>query len=563
MSNNQSNLETATYVNKTLKVVNDKAIKYYCVIPGTQELGSKCFADCTELEAVILPDSLKTIGSGAFKNCKKLKNLQISPNVSQIDESVLYGSGIEHLSLNENIASRYLANLVDGTDVNTIELYDGPIIYPAETYFDMEELSDVFFFYPYFIINRGDTNHNDYPKTRNGVLINLMYVDEDGNSFPDDEFDRACYETAIIVPDNVIAIPEGVLSLGDYCIYDTHLPMLALPKSLIHISKHAFDLCDDMSLVHILVPAERFEELKAQVPEMFKNKLVKVTDNKDFCITNKKIIDVNDKERWILDNRLHNRYTTEETPFAITKNALYFSQYFPQTMADTFVEGKQYFNQHTITIPSLKLHSLLAQLYDIRQQIEIPKSNNEIKRFLTSTVEKYCQNQYVDLLFKTKVWLVTSEDDGKTTVETVNLFTGKTEEFTIPISNAPFKEIGFDALAMYIHSNGNIVMWVDKISQFECAPIVFQMVLLHEFIHLLFDVTYRSRHVDEKDIPSSEKNETLDNTLVLLTYKCSEALSDVIIDFVKNQPKDYNKAIKIYQKSWMEIRNDILTLLKK
>lgn len=46
-----------------------------------------CFQDCTSLETVHIPGSLKRISSSAFKNCASLKKVILEEGVERIDGS--------------------------------------------------------------------------------------------------------------------------------------------------------------------------------------------------------------------------------------------------------------------------------------------------------------------------------------------------------------------------------------------------------------------------------------------------------------------------------------------
>ena len=82
---------------------NCTALKTININEGTQEIPQECFRDCSALESVYLPDSVKKIisgkyyNNGAFHNCPLLKNVSIGQNIESIDSFAFRteGEGLE------------------------------------------------------------------------------------------------------------------------------------------------------------------------------------------------------------------------------------------------------------------------------------------------------------------------------------------------------------------------------------------------------------------------------------------------------------------------------------
>ncbi|MCD8211431.1 MAG: leucine-rich repeat domain-containing protein, partial [Oscillospiraceae bacterium] len=53
---------------------------------GITRIGARAFSDCTELESVTIPDSVRSIGDYAFMNCTGLQSVVIGSGVQEIDE---------------------------------------------------------------------------------------------------------------------------------------------------------------------------------------------------------------------------------------------------------------------------------------------------------------------------------------------------------------------------------------------------------------------------------------------------------------------------------------------
>lgn len=62
------------------------------IIPSTiNTIGTNAFKDCKELVNVAIPDTVTKIGKGAFKNCSNLKSINIPLSVRSIDKSAFKG----------------------------------------------------------------------------------------------------------------------------------------------------------------------------------------------------------------------------------------------------------------------------------------------------------------------------------------------------------------------------------------------------------------------------------------------------------------------------------------
>lgn len=67
-------------------------------------LGDGCFAYCTEITTVYLPDSLEAIGHYAFQDCTALRGLYVPDSVTFIGESAFLGcTALEAISIPESM----------------------------------------------------------------------------------------------------------------------------------------------------------------------------------------------------------------------------------------------------------------------------------------------------------------------------------------------------------------------------------------------------------------------------------------------------------------------------
>lgn len=221
-------------------------------------------------------------------------------------------------------------------------------------------------------------------------------------------------------------------------------------------------------------------------------------------------------------------------------------------IAIVFGEGQQLDDGHTIKTPNLDFARLIAQLYTI--QMDLCKSD------MTKNAHVYL-NIY-EALSRVQVFLVTS-NNVNSKHEITDLFTLKEESVYVPDGEC-FGEGNLTKLGCYV--DGRIYLWVDRICKYAHNKLIFQIVLLHEIIHLLFDVMRKSSH-KTKD---KDKEEQMDNFLVLHCYahalyqlaEVKDFIWNSIIDFIANQPLEY-RAEKLFHENenWYSAKKELFEFL--
>lgn len=66
-------------------------LKECVVLRGETSIGKKAFANCHNLEIIIIPDTIKEIGAYAFQNCTKLKKIVFPESLERIGEGAFQG----------------------------------------------------------------------------------------------------------------------------------------------------------------------------------------------------------------------------------------------------------------------------------------------------------------------------------------------------------------------------------------------------------------------------------------------------------------------------------------
>ena len=109
-SSNEDDCITSIVIPDSVKTIGTSAFKYFSnlrdiVIPdGVTSIGEKAFFRCSRLEDLLIPDSVMFIGNEAFRGCKSLKNITIPRNIKTINESVFEVDDFSYFNkINRNI----------------------------------------------------------------------------------------------------------------------------------------------------------------------------------------------------------------------------------------------------------------------------------------------------------------------------------------------------------------------------------------------------------------------------------------------------------------------------
>ncbi len=75
-------------------------------LPDTiKKIGTNAFRNCTNLSSINFPEGLTEIGAGAFISCNSLKSAPIPDSVTAIGENAFYGSGLTSVTIPKNVES--------------------------------------------------------------------------------------------------------------------------------------------------------------------------------------------------------------------------------------------------------------------------------------------------------------------------------------------------------------------------------------------------------------------------------------------------------------------------
>lgn len=119
VANSAKTIESSAFFNTTLQEIEIKNVTY---------IQSKTFAHCTNLESIIIPGSVKVLGSSVFYMCNKLKSVTLSEGIEELGLDLFYGcESLVNLTLpstlkvlDEAFSNSSLRSLVIPRSVETI-----------------------------------------------------------------------------------------------------------------------------------------------------------------------------------------------------------------------------------------------------------------------------------------------------------------------------------------------------------------------------------------------------------------------------------------------------------
>lgn len=237
---------------------------------GTQveSIPSNFLRGCDEFDDLIIPSSVKQIGSQAFANTTGLKTVLIQPSSSVLELSGIYtfsSSGVESLFLGRDVnvtlgIKTSLKQLKLGYDVSTLPLnaFSGctnltEVIMPnpnfgvanlttigINAFLNCSSLLSISL--PKTVQTLGDAAFKDCSSLQSIELSPQIYT------IPKEAF-RGC--TAL----NSITLPNGVTSIGEYAFANcSSLPTINIPEGVTLINGYTFQNC--FQLDNIILPGK-------------------------------------------------------------------------------------------------------------------------------------------------------------------------------------------------------------------------------------------------------------------------------------------------------------------
>ena len=219
----------------------------------------ECFANCTSLRSVTLPESIKILDYGTFENCSSLESVVLPVGLQEISGAVFKGSSIGSIVIPVTVAS-IRDNAFEGMKNGAEILFEGNsasfdnVSYPdgvAVSYFYNNVTTDAE--YDYVLV--GDVAYITRYKGQGGQVTVPVEIDGYG---------VISYRGAFNKNENAVKVvfEEGVTEISPYMFDNCYsLNEVVLPASLKNIGDKAFYSCERLSVIDLSV-AEALESIE-------------------------------------------------------------------------------------------------------------------------------------------------------------------------------------------------------------------------------------------------------------------------------------------------------------
>lgn len=237
------NKQTKESVNEDFYIVNGVLRKYYgknanVVIPSdVKVIGSSVFYNCQTVQSVEIPDSVTNIETSAFGNCSNLKTVKFSNNLQEIGEFAFFGTNLEKVVLPNSVkiigssafhSCKSLVSVVMPAELENIE---------KSTFYGCDSLNDVSMNAKLKSIGTSAFSHCSSLKTIN-LPASLLEIKQRA-------FEASGLES-VVLPDKITTIETYTFVMSQ------NLKEITIPASVTNIGQYAFSRCDSLKNIKML-----------------------------------------------------------------------------------------------------------------------------------------------------------------------------------------------------------------------------------------------------------------------------------------------------------------------
>lgn len=223
---------------------------------GITEIKNETFHCCSELSEIVVPDGVKSIGESAFGYCYSLEKITLPDTIQKISSNSFYSTIYEENENNWNNNALYISNHLVRTRSDIIggnyTIKNGTITIADNAFKDCVAITNVTI--PESVVSIGNNAFSDCVRLKS-ITIPASVVSIGDYAFYN------CYQLEnIYIPNGVeiigvsafedceqltsVFIPDSVTKIGGYAFYNcTNLMSIEIPATVISIGDRALGYC--------------------------------------------------------------------------------------------------------------------------------------------------------------------------------------------------------------------------------------------------------------------------------------------------------------------------------
>ena len=261
-SNHFTIFEGNLYTSDRRKLISYLSKGENFIIPDSvTSIGDGAFEDCWSLQSVTIPDSVTSIGDLAFYDCRSLHSVTIPDSVTSIGESAFYRcSSLQSVTIPDSVTSIGSSAFESCSSFQSVTIPDSVTSIGESAFEGCSSLQSVTI--PDSVTSIGDSAFEFCDS------LHSVTIPDSVTSIGDDAFHDCLSLQSVTIPDSVtsigdsafsgcsslqsVTIPDSVTSIGD-CAFSfcSSLQSVTIPDSVTSIGDRAFKDCSSLQSVAI------------------------------------------------------------------------------------------------------------------------------------------------------------------------------------------------------------------------------------------------------------------------------------------------------------------------
>ena len=220
-------------------------------------IGEGAFENCKKLVKVTIPNSVTSIGPAAFCNCENLTEITVPDSAAYIGEHAFWGTPWFAAKREENPLVIVSGIVIDGTTcTGSVVIPDGVTGIGGFAFADCESITEV-------TISDGVTNVRQYAFSDCENLTKITIPDsltsvEIGAFWRTPWFAAKLEENPLVIVSGIVidgttctgsvVIPDGVTGISDFAFSQANVTEVTIPDSVTNIGTDAFEECSNLTI---------------------------------------------------------------------------------------------------------------------------------------------------------------------------------------------------------------------------------------------------------------------------------------------------------------------------